>query len=1043
MDSARPQGSSCVAAGVLVVSRVSLFAVVLFAGCEPAAPPLPPRPVEVATSRSMIRSADGSRASVKQLLGEAEQAIVDENEAAAEFALKELLLQDPGHVRALFLMARLNGESDRLNEAIDLLAAIPSDDRMFGLAALGQRADYLRQIGQLNESIEVWREILQLDDSLDSVREFLVDDLYASGKRVEAGWELAEMVRRGVANEDHLRRLLNVTRWPKSREQIVEEQRKASEQPADSEEAVEASQPSTLGDAWDLIHEKRFRIAMQLLERIVDTDPSNEALSLLAMTQTDLQQYDLMHQTVSLGTEGIKRYPGYWIAIGDDWASQQKDDHAIAAYAQALWVEPTFELSHQRLIGALLRKGETELARKIDERRFALPGPIEAFVAVGPRQPEDIRAAKYLISDLQQLGQLEQACAWLRSVAPRHPEAFGDSEAVTRQCREMTSLPEEERRRVVLAGMELQDYPNPDMGIELSNRLSGSDAKQAFVPDGPPATPVLVNVAEQVGIEFAYHNLPDRVSRLMRLHESLGGGGAVLDYDLDGWIDFYFGQSSADPPEIMGTRPNALFRHVGNRFLDVTDFAGVDDRGYSICITAGDWNQDGFDDIVVGNLGVNRIFINQGDGSFVDRTESIGIDADTFTSSLALADVNSDTLVDLIEVNYADDPSIFDPLIVMPSGMAANYPGPNKFRSGLDVVWLANPDGTAKRIPLGSEVSEVNREAAETTGMSDRKSVPQIGDDANPGLGLAVTDFDGSTGLEFFITNDTRPNQYWRVKGPPESVQLSQVATTAGLATSCQGKTTACMGVTVADFDRNGMPDLVVTNWFDEWLCYYQQKSHGVFRDTAPLYGLDRFSDHHVGFGLQAIDYDNNGWVDLMIGNGHIDDFTHSGQAFRMRPQLLVNRGDHFIEADMPSSSELFWSTLQLTRTVIACDYNRDGRLDAVTTDLELPVAVIENRTEADPGFLQFQVVGTRAERSAIGTRIEILDSIPPLIAMVTAGTGYAGRPEPLVHFGLGNRVGKVDIRVTWPDGSTQRHNAVQPGARYLLIEKDSIVRLD
>lgn len=991
-------------------------------------------------------AADPASQSDSDLLARAEDAIADNEHAAAIGPLRQLLIRSPQHAAGLFLLARIEAERGNLEEAIDLLASIPDDDPALGLAALGQRADYLSQLKRFEESISAWRRLLERGTRFDDMlRSRLADDLYASGMRWEAGWVLQELVDRGVAEEDHLRRLLNVTSWPKSRRELAlgapgKARGSASADRVGSHEPVVGSREQGDWDkAWEHFHERRFRDAKELLEKIVEQTPSTQSLVMLALAQSNLQLFDEARRTLAEAGSDAPRFPPYWTAVGDDWSQQGEDRRAVAAYARAVLADPTWEFAHERLVGALLKIGEVELARSVDERKFALAGPTEAFLAVGPTQPDDIPAGEALIGDLGRLGQMSQACVWLRHLAARHPGHVGDSETVKRRCETWKRLPEGQIAIRRLAGLDVSQYPDPAptyLADAAKTRPPEMEGLTADEINRREAQPVLPDVAKELGLDIVYHNLPERKQRLLRLHEALGSGVAALDFDLDGWSDLYFGQASGDPPEIPGTRPNALVRRVGDRFQDVTELSGSDDRGYTTGVTSGDWNQDGWPDIVVGNLGKNSLFINQGDGTFVNVASVIGLTRDSFTSSLALADINADSLVDLVEIRYTDDPTIYDPLIVRPSGIAENYPGPNRFRSSLDSVWLSTPDGGTAELPLRTADSgQLSSAGVVETDATADFDVPRIGDDAYPGLGVVVTDLDHEPGLEIFVANDARPNQLWRFRSGPQGSLLTETAATAGLATSWQGKTTACMGVAMADFDRNGRPDLFVTNWINEWVNLYLQKSPGLFQDLAPKFSLDRWSDHHLGFGTQGVDYDNDGWVDVIVANGHIDDFSHIGLPQRMPTQLLKNRGDRFDQLELASTSGSYWEQPHIGRCVIKLDHNRDGRMDVVITDLMDPAALLENRTETANSFIQFQLVGTRCERSAIGARIEINSSTERQWSEVSAGDGYLGKNEAMIHFGLGQGPAQVDAIVHWPDGETTKHPNLAASKRYLLVQ--------
>ena len=548
---------------------------------------------------------------------------------------------------------------------------------------------------------------------------------------------------------------------------------------------------------------------------------------------------------------------------------------------------------------------------------------------------------------------------------------------------------------------------------------------------------VFANVAKDLGLVHTYFNAKQPKTRLLQIYEQLGGGIATLDFDLDGNVDVYCAQAAGSPPGKDGDQPNRLFRQTDESFVDQTLFAGAADRGYTLGITTGDLNQDGFADLVVGNLGVNTVLVNQGDGTFRSMAMPESWDENRFTTGVAIADVTGDRIPDLIEINYLDDPDIYRDIEVGPNGIALRYPGPVAFRAATDRVWIQRDNGELLEHVLGEESQNASAE---------------IGDSANPSLGLLVTDLDHQPGLEIFVANDVRPNQLWSViagESDLDKVAFQDRAVVAGCAFSSRGQANACMGVAHADFDGSGRSDLIVTNWIDEWVNFFRQTSLdgssgesalASFRDEAPRWGLDEPSEGILGFGAQAIDFDNNSLIDLVITNGHIDDFTHLKQSHDMPGQLFANLGERF-ELLEPIGD--YWTQLHLGRSLVTLDHNRDGRVDFAVTDLREPIALLENQTETDHHWLQLRMVGTSSERDAIGAHVRVTAGDRSFHATVATGDGYQGKNEAILSFGLANFNSPVGVEVHWPSGSVSIYEAVGVDRRYLLVEGEFGVWLD
>jgi hypothetical protein len=487
---------------------------------------------------------------------------------------------------------------------------------------------------------------------------------------------------------------------------------------------------------------------------------------------------------------------------------------------------------------------------------------------------------------------------------------------------------------------------------------------------------------------------------------------------MDGFVDLYVAQASGDLPHGRGTEPNLLARNLGGGFVDVTMAAEVDDRGYSTGVTSGDWNQDGFPDLVVGNIQRNTLLINQGDGTFRAHPGDSTWNTPMYTASVAMADVNGDHLPDIVEVNYLNDPRIYDPIERKPDGTPVRLPAPLDFRPAVDRVFLSRGNSEFEGRALGDPDQPL----------------------PSTGLGVLITDLDGRVGNEIFIANDHMANHFWE-KTPSDSgspIIWKNTAAARGVAYGARGTPLGCMGIAAADFDENGLTDLHVTNYERQWSNHYMQTSPGFFEDLVVAYGLADATNGMLGFGTQAIDYDNNTAIDLVIGNGHVDDLTAiSDSQFEMPTQLFVNEGSRF-EPLAVSGDDAYWKSGHLSRAVAMCDWNRDGRLDFVATDLRHPMVLLENRTETDYHWIQLKLVGTRSEREAIGAKVTALFGERSVSKLVQAGDGYMCNNEAIVAFGLGESESLTRLEIIWPNGQLEQWRDVPSNRRLLIVEGES-----
>ena len=979
-----------------------LCVVILFVGCGPA-----PKPVnDKATANdenAIIRSKSATKPTAIELLRKAEALAANGDYVSAGRHLRELLIVEPGNSRGKFLLAQTQSQLGDVNAAIETLNSIPIDDPQFGLAAAGQTADWLSELGEIGDARTTYRKLLSQYPDVPMVRHRFAKFLNILGWRREACEVLKPLVIEGTATEDELRGMLNLS------ETYASLQIRTSE----NQDIFERS--GMLSMALGRLLDGKARMAVKLLEPFVEgpeMDP--EIVAVMAASLAESQQFSRLEVLLSDAPESVKESPYYWRALGDYFALSSKNEEAIGAYLYSIRFDSTSITVHDRLATLLSKTGRHADAEKVNRRGKRLSYLKGAGKSVKRGAPDDLRAGLDLVADLEVLGFPLQAAAWLQHVSTRH--AIGvQYDNVPTELKRLRNISQKEQLDARLAGISVQRYPPPiiDFGspAKQSNKHKVQDSRDDVI-----AIPRLRNVAYERGLRFVLHNSPEPKERYFQLHQGLGSGVAAFDFDLDGWCDFYLGQQSGSPPDSLGTLPNVLYRQQDGFFVSVQEIAGVDDLGYAMAVTAGDLNQDGFPELIVGNFGENICYINQGDGTFT-RSDGIPFDSHSFTTGLAIADVTNDKLPDVVEVNYVNDPAVLDPVVISRRDYAKDLPSPLNFRPARDCVWASSESGLdLVQISLG--------EQAENVGT---------------GLGLIVSDLDDQPGLEIFVANDMRPNNFWiqQREVPSElndsQVRFQDVATINGCAVSIKGDANACMGVAFADFDSDHLSDLFVTNFYDEWANLFARQIEGGFRDVAARFHLDVASDELVGFGCQPVDYDNDGRIDLVVANGHIDDLSYKDIRFRMPSQLLVNRGDRFEVATQHKDS--YWNSLHLGRCVVTCDYNRDGFVDVGISDLKDPFALLENETVSKGNWIQFRLVGDACERDAIGANIRISTGESVFHQTTAAGDGYAGRNEAIASFGLGDISNSVDVTIEWPNGSRSVYQQMRINARYLLVE--------
>ncbi|MCA9136583.1 MAG: CRTAC1 family protein [Planctomycetales bacterium] len=661
------------------------------------------------------------------------------------------------------------------------------------------------------------------------------------------------------------------------------------------------------------------------------------------------------------------------------------------------------------------------MSGRVVQRQQAINESQALAFRIGSGNAVDPRLGGEIGRVLNSIGRPIESLAWQETLYemtdPTAPQL-----AILRQHKSkvLQQWPDGINEALILCGIDADQFASveTDLATLRSSQPIPADLRDSplMAIDTEPLVPVFTDVAKSVGIQMRHVNAVKPVEKEFRLFEALGSGVAVLDFDRDGMVDLYLGQAGSEPPSGTSNHSNRLMRGTGDRFVDVTTASGSTDLGYTHGVTAGDWNQDGLEDLVIGNVGSNRLLINQGDGTFRAASHDSGelpdnFDEPTVTTSVALADLNGDSLPDLFEANYVDDPRVYDPIRYDANGKPIVLPGPKHFTAAQPRMFITSADGHL--IP-------------ETIGPKEVI--------ASTGLGLLVSDFEGDGRNEVFVANDQNPNQLWKLTEGDSGRTWTNLAVVRGCAFGTGGKPFACMGIAAADFDSNGTLDLHVTNFNGECSNLFLQNRSGVFVDRAVAYRMDEPTVAMVGFGTQSIDYDNNGTIDLVIANGHIEDFRSTGKPFRMPTQILAHHGDRFVSMNVQGDSK-YWSTSHLGRGVATLDWNRDGRVDVAVTDLMDDFVLLENRTKDTGHYLQLELVGSESERDAIGARVTVHCPNQSFYAVVQTGDGYLCRNEPVLNFGLGNTPTIDRITVAWPGGETSEINDLTVDQRVLVIE--------
>ena len=526
-----------------------------------------------------------------------------------------------------------------------------------------------------------------------------------------------------------------------------------------------------------------------------------------------------------------------------------------------------------------------------------------------------------------------------------------------------------------------------------------------------------VDVAAQSGLRFQHvSGSPEK----KYLPETFSGGVAWIDYNQDGWPDLYFVNAGRWEDLVEGKRSvsNALYRN--NRdgtFTDVTQPAGVEGNGWGMGVTSGDYNNDGWPDLYVCNYGRNTLYRNNGDGTFTDVTESAGVGDSRWSSSAAFADYDGDGWLDLYVVNYVAFDHKNPPAPDCQYRGIRVHCGPKGLLPAADVLYHNNGDGT---------FTDVTRAA----GMAVAPAY---------GLGAVWGDFDNDGDADLYVANDSMANFLFQNQG---NGTFREIGVLAGAAYNEDGQAQAGMGVALGDYDHDGLFDYYVTNFSDDYNTLYRNLGSGVFRDVSYAAGIAFPSWRLLGWGTAFFDYDNDGWEDLFVSNGHV--YPQVDQypidiTFAQRKLVYRNLGNGKFEnvsAALGSALTECWTG----RGAAFADYDNDGDMDVAVNNLDSRPSLFRNDGGSQSGsWLVISLQGLNANRSAIGTRVIAETDSGRQMQEVQGGSSYQACNDLRLHFGLGmSRLAKSVI-VKLPGGKTQNFDNVKANQRYVLKEEGSL----
>ena len=531
--------------------------------------------------------------------------------------------------------------------------------------------------------------------------------------------------------------------------------------------------------------------------------------------------------------------------------------------------------------------------------------------------------------------------------------------------------------------------------------------------------PQLTDIIAKTGIKFTHTSAPEK----KYIVESMSGGVILIDYDRDGWLDIYLTNAPTVEMELKKQKSRSALYHNNKdgTFTDVSDKAGVAFPGFAMGGAVGDFNNDGWADIYVTCLGSNVLYKNNGDGTFTNVTKTAGVDDVRWSTGAAFGDYDSDGFQDLMVANYVDFK--LNDLPGFGSSPTCKYRGidvqcgPRGLKGAGDSLFHNNGDGTFTDVTKKMGVDDLS---------------------GFYGMQIVWSDFGGKGKMDAFVADDSTPNLFYR----NENDKFGEIGLESGTAVSGDGSEQGSMGVAVGDYLHSGRFAIFVTNFADEYNTLYRNDGDYNFTDVSFAAKVAQASRPFVGWGTGFFDLDNDGWLDLLVVNGHVypqvGEFL-SGAKYRQPKLLNINNGNGtFCDASNQAGAAL--TEMRVSRGAAFGDLDNDGQIDVVIGELDGSPMILRNEGDKTNHWITLELSATKGSPLAIGARIKVTTGSITQTEEIRSGGSYLSQNDLRVHFGLGKATKVDSIEVRWTNGKTEIIKDVAADKFYAVLQSAGIV---